>query len=175
MTPQRIREAAQILGELGNGKMANELESLADQMAQSRDWQPIATAPNNIDPLLIYENGAMAVAVRIADGPIYSDGQTKGVYDDVLEWLPTHWMELPDPPKEPSARPDGPERTPPAELEPRSGVSVTPTDGEMLTYLDTVCRDNVRGTDCPKWCIEGEEGQTLREAIRYAMRREGQG
>ena len=31
MTPERMREAAQILGELGNGKMANELESLARQ------------------------------------------------------------------------------------------------------------------------------------------------
>lgn len=30
MTPQRIRDAAQILGELGNSRMANELIALAD-------------------------------------------------------------------------------------------------------------------------------------------------
>lgn len=30
MTPDRMRQAAQILGEFGNGKMANELIALAD-------------------------------------------------------------------------------------------------------------------------------------------------
>lgn len=35
MTPQRMREAAQILGEIGNGKMANELEELAEETERS--------------------------------------------------------------------------------------------------------------------------------------------
>jgi len=35
MTPERIRAAAQILGELGNGRMANELEALAESQAHS--------------------------------------------------------------------------------------------------------------------------------------------
>lgn len=63
------------------------------------EWQPIETAPDDKEPILIFDDGAMAVAIRISEGPIYTDGQTKGIYDDPLEWLPTHWMPLPDPPE----------------------------------------------------------------------------
>lgn len=49
MTPQRMLEAAQILGELGNGKMANELTRLAERYC----WRPISEIHEDCGPCVV--------------------------------------------------------------------------------------------------------------------------
>jgi len=64
-------------------------------------WQPIETAPRDKTAILIYEPpAAIVVAWFIGEGQqdLWTDGQTRGIYDDPLEYIPTHWMPLPDPP-----------------------------------------------------------------------------
>ncbi len=46
---------------------------------------------------------------------------------------------------------------------------MNPTDTEILDWLDEYCAGCVRGTDYPEWRLQGEEGQTLREAARDAI------
>ena len=60
-------------------------------------WQPIETAPDGVY-VLIFDNGDIHVAKyysRIKDWGI--TGDFCGMYNDVN---PTHWMPLPEPPKE---------------------------------------------------------------------------
>lgn len=46
---------------------------------------------------------------------------------------------------------------------------VSPSDTEMLDWLDKHGAENVRGTDYPQWRVEGDYDQTLRDAIRKEM------
>lgn len=60
MTPERMRDAANILGELGNGKMANELEALADRYR----WRPISEMHEDYGPCVlinIYDPGDLEI------------------------------------------------------------------------------------------------------------------
>lgn len=41
-------------------------------------------------------------------------------------------------------------------------------DKERLDWLDVECRGNVRGTECPKWTVAGNEGIDIRTAIDAA-------
>jgi hypothetical protein len=61
------------------------------------NWQPIETAPNDERPVLVYVPGERPVfeAIVTSEGwfydPTYSEWDGKGA---------THWMPLPEPPKE---------------------------------------------------------------------------
>lgn len=80
MTPARMRDAAKILGELGNGKMANELEELADRCT----WKPISQ---------IHEDYGTCVLIDI-DDPGYMDlGSNLNADFDDTEW--THFVPIP--------------------------------------------------------------------------------
>lgn len=85
MTQERMSEAAQILGELGNGKMANELVKTADEIDQLRaDLAAMSEAYLNLPKLIaeecakiadrhgIYHTGAASAArnIRIQFGLI---------------------------------------------------------------------------------------------------------
>ncbi len=73
---------------------------LADQLERNAEWQPISTAPNTKDEVLIFEPpGNIRVATRIPDTNTYLDGTTYGIYDEPVEFFPTHWMPLPKPPE----------------------------------------------------------------------------
>lgn len=73
------------------------------------NWQPIETAPIDGTPFLGYLPQAswhkdlvpsMAV-FSIRDTCIVFDAQWKANDEcDPADWLPTHWMPLPEPPKE---------------------------------------------------------------------------
>jgi len=73
MTPQRMRDAAQILGELGNGKMANELELLAKQTEKSQrllkalEEEPMKQEPEQL-PVSAEELRRIARAERVTLG-----------------------------------------------------------------------------------------------------------
>jgi hypothetical protein len=77
------------------------------------DWQPIETAPWNGVDFLVYREGSMYVARRLFDEPA-KQGDLYGCRNesDVSYWNntcidgdfyihePTHWMPLPNPPKQ---------------------------------------------------------------------------
>lgn len=46
----------------------------------------------------------------------------------------------------------------------------SPSDTALLDWLEKHGAENVRGTDYPQWRIEGNYDQTLRDAIRDAIR-----
>lgn len=78
--------------------------------AESGDWQPIATAPKDGTPILIYASGEVHAGYWAGDG----GGAKVDVADDTYPWLvfykgtgglnaymtdkPTHWMPLPTAP-----------------------------------------------------------------------------
>lgn len=74
----------------------------ADDIAVARGWQPIETAPDNEDGVLICDADKPDPAIGVAR---FMDGKWRGAN---LEWgfvgeaiwpTPTHWMPLPKPPK----------------------------------------------------------------------------
>ena len=72
------------------------VETAASQPAETR-WQPIATAPKDGTPLLVYDRdcGVLQGYFDSTDGHWYG-----GI------WIqPTHWMPLPSPPSEKGAEP----------------------------------------------------------------------
>ncbi len=111
MTPQRMREIADkyvascpSLPHLTDcpvcAGIAAELRAHADQLERNGEWQPISTAPNTKEEVLIFElPNTIRVATRIPDTNTYLDGTTYGIYDTEVEFFPTHWMPLPKPPK----------------------------------------------------------------------------
>lgn len=64
-------------------------------------WQPIATAPQSDDDVLVYGGRYKKVTVVPADGDWWRAFPGKA--------RPTHWMPLPDPPT--SSDPSSPEET----------------------------------------------------------------
>lgn len=79
MTPQRIRDAAQILGEIGNGKMANELSRLAECYR----WRLIEE---------IHEDYGSCVLINIADPGYMEIGNNLDLDWDESKW--THFSQL---------------------------------------------------------------------------------
>jgi hypothetical protein len=66
------------------------------------EWMPISTAPRDATPFLAYRRGAFRecnVFVR-SDGEMWSFGSNSFHADVWPESVPTHWMPLPEPPKE---------------------------------------------------------------------------
>jgi hypothetical protein len=67
------------------------------------NWQPIETAPKDGNRILVsgntdiatteFTNGRWVLSPIAWDG----DGETGGIAD--LEFVPTHWMPLPEPPQ----------------------------------------------------------------------------
>lgn len=79
MTPERIRDAAKILRELGNAKMATELDKLSERYR----WRPIAE---------LHEDYGPCVVMNIEDTgrlEVWSNMQTD--YEE-LEW--THFSQI---------------------------------------------------------------------------------
>ncbi len=68
---------------------------------ESAGWIPVEQNPPVATPLLIWSNGACAVAVVVEgtdeSGPwqVFMDARS----DEILPW-PSHWMQLPHPPLE---------------------------------------------------------------------------
>lgn len=79
MTPQRIRDAAQILGQVGNGKMANELDRLAKRYC----WRPIAE---------LHEDYGQCVLMHIDDPGHMEVGSNLDVDFDASLW--THFAQI---------------------------------------------------------------------------------
>jgi hypothetical protein len=77
------------------------------------EWQPIETAPKDVDRILIADAGAVEVGEWVPWTTYVSDlqaGWRDAKYEDGDEWgskrtfdqnkrQPTHWMPLPSPPK----------------------------------------------------------------------------
>lgn len=69
------------------------------------DWQPIETAPKD-DYFLATDGTLLGVGTlqwgpELADAFHSYDGKTPvSDYDGPVEFKPTHWMPLPDPPKD---------------------------------------------------------------------------
>ena len=73
------------------------------------EWQPIETAPEGI-PILVWDGESISLGqcenikynrwVAIVNGSYawYGDGDTGGLLE--LDKKPTHWMFLPEPPRE---------------------------------------------------------------------------
>ena len=60
-------------------------------------WQPIETAPRDGTVILAAHSGAVFDAWW--DGvSAWVDGTTSDITDDFVEFYPTHWMPLPEPP-----------------------------------------------------------------------------
>ncbi len=101
MTPQRLDEIIAYLEryQIPESTMLADLRAHRNQLERN-EWQPISTAPNTKDEVLIYEPpGNIRVATRIPDTNTYLDGTTYGIYDDPVEFIPTHWQPLPKPPE----------------------------------------------------------------------------
>jgi hypothetical protein len=79
MTNQRILDAAQILGEFGNGKMANELIALADRYR----WRPISE---------IHEDLGQCVLINLRDCGYMKIGNNLDLDWDESEW--THFSQI---------------------------------------------------------------------------------
>ena len=93
--------------------MIKERNDLADEVAQLtshilsdgafQEWQSIETAPKDGGYILCWSEGTHRI-LKYRSFPASSCCPAEaGWFDDVLErWLPTHWMPLPEPPKEQS-------------------------------------------------------------------------
>lgn len=79
MTPQRMIDAAQILGELGNGKMANELR----RFAYRHRWRQISE---------LHEDYGMCVLMNIDDLGYFGIGSNTNI--DYNESLWTHFAPI---------------------------------------------------------------------------------
>jgi hypothetical protein len=59
------------------------------------EWQPIATAPKDRE-VLVYDDGAILISLYVRD----EDGQ-EGWWDHgFMDPAPSHWMPVPDPPRD---------------------------------------------------------------------------
>ena len=57
------------------------------------EWQPIETRPRDARPVLFcLQNGEIIIAPSIMQGLV----EVKEDFDP--QWMPTHWMPLPEPP-----------------------------------------------------------------------------
>jgi hypothetical protein len=91
MTSQRMRDAAQILGELGNGKMANELISLSEEKDKiSRDEERLEAAQRQIRELRGRLDAAEAVleAHAIADPQGITAASLLALRDEIVKGIP---------------------------------------------------------------------------------------
>jgi hypothetical protein len=61
------------------------------------DWQPIETAPKDGTHILFWDGDGMSVCYWV--GRRWDLVQT-GAYAEDADCWPTHWMPLPEPPKE---------------------------------------------------------------------------
>jgi len=77
--------------------MADQLLTAA--MEDRMTWKPISSAPRDGTDILIYDagTGSYEVSSYWTDTPRYWDGNWG---DGEYEHTPTHWMPLPEPPKE---------------------------------------------------------------------------
>lgn len=62
------------------------------------NWQDIISAPQDKTIILICEGNLVCSAWWSGEGNIYYTGETRGIYDNPVEYIPTHWMPLPEPP-----------------------------------------------------------------------------
>jgi len=63
------------------------------------DWQPIDTAPKDVDVLLLYLDGSgVQPGYWDRDNDCWLACETKGLTGGRWYSTPTHWMPLPDPP-----------------------------------------------------------------------------
>lgn len=58
------------------------------------EWQPIETAPKDGTPILVADSGPYAFVVE------WNNKHRAWLGADRSAWEPTHWMPLPEPPKE---------------------------------------------------------------------------
>lgn len=95
--PQSVSRLCLQIGDKGRAVLATTPEV---SVQDAKEWQPIETAPKTGRHLARMKDGAMSVIVWLsADHP---DADGAGWYEhwqfDPVE--PTHWMPLPQPPKE---------------------------------------------------------------------------
>ena len=77
---------------------------MADPIDPARDWQPIATAPQDTPGVVVY---ARMTCCGGPDGRVLMVAGRQGgrwVYPSEHKFEFTHWMELPPPPPAPSDR-----------------------------------------------------------------------
>lgn len=66
------------------------------------EWMPIETAPRDGTVFLGYRRGRYAECCRVQrdDGEMWQFGGESGFHEHWPHIRPTHWMPLPEPPKE---------------------------------------------------------------------------
>ena len=64
------------------------------RLARAAMWQPIATAPKDGTEALVYDAGAIVIALWSTE-----DGQSGWWDNGIMNPSPTHWMPLPAPPE----------------------------------------------------------------------------
>jgi len=64
-------------------------------------WQPIETAPKDVE-VLVFDEGVITISLWIDEDGEGDDGRLKGWWEQssnsLIDPPPTHWMPLPDPP-----------------------------------------------------------------------------
>ena len=87
------------------------LESQRDQLAERvrvleacRSWRPIQTCPHNLEWVLGYDEKDGETGMIIYDWETTEDFTMRSWTDGMRTWTPTHWMPLPEPPKEKGAQ-----------------------------------------------------------------------
>lgn len=80
---------------------------IRDHLTRARalgpEWQDISTAPKDGTSVLVYERGDICTA-WFDEIAAWSNNRQKGRWmssDEVFTGAPSHWMPLPQPPKEP--------------------------------------------------------------------------
>jgi len=70
----------------------------------TNEWQPIETAPKDGKWVLVYVNAwgrhEFAVCFFRDDKWVYVDSNFEDINEDIEFGAPTHWMPLPEPPKD---------------------------------------------------------------------------
>lgn len=79
---------------------AGVLRKRVEELEKKHSWRPIRTCPHNLEWVLGYDEKDGEIGMIIYDWKTTEDFTMRSWTDGMRTWTPTHWMPLPEPPKE---------------------------------------------------------------------------
>ena len=78
----------------------DQLSERVKELEKKHSWRPIRTCPHNLEWVLGYDEKDGEIGMIIYDWKTTEDFTMRSWTDGMRTWTPTHWMPLPEPPKE---------------------------------------------------------------------------